>query len=85
MSMLLSFRTAGRIGYSVAGIRTFSVGAVNKADLLINEPKYAWIRELGIQEDNPGVFDGDWGGSGPVSLINTIWLFLDSIMIGCNI
>lgn len=36
-------------------------------DLLINDPKYAWLKSLGIQEQNPGVFDGDsWHGSGPV-------------------
>lgn len=39
-------------------------GAQN--DLLINQPKYAWIKELGIQEDNLGVYNGQWMGSGPV-------------------
>ena len=34
--------------------------------LLINDPKYSWIRELGLQENNPGVFDGTWRGSGQV-------------------
>ena len=37
------------------------------SDLLINDPKYSWIKELGLQEVNPGVFDGSWNGSGPVS------------------
>lgn len=71
MALLLSLRitAAGCVRLPGAGVRAFSVGAVKKADLLINEPKYSWIKELGIQEDNPGVFDGTWGGSGPVSSI----------------
>lgn len=37
-------------------------------DLLINDSKYAWLKSLGLQEQNPGVFDGvSWHGSGPVS------------------
>lgn len=39
------------------------------ADLLINEPKYSWLKELGLQADNPGVFDGTWHANGPVSLL----------------
>uniref|UniRef100_A0A3B4ZNR8 aldehyde dehydrogenase (NAD(+)) n=1 Tax=Stegastes partitus TaxID=144197 RepID=A0A3B4ZNR8_9TELE len=34
--------------------------------LLINQPKYAWLKELGLSEDNPGVYNGSWGGSGEV-------------------
>ena len=55
-----------------ANSRAFSVGAsIRMSGLLINEPKYSWIKELGLQEDNPGVFDGTWGGSGPVSCLVT--------------
>ena len=36
-------------------------------DLLINDPQYSWLRNLGLQENNPGVFNGtSWGGSGQV-------------------
>uniref|UniRef100_A0A6Q2ZB93 aldehyde dehydrogenase (NAD(+)) n=1 Tax=Esox lucius TaxID=8010 RepID=A0A6Q2ZB93_ESOLU len=34
--------------------------------LLINEPKYAWLKELGLSEDNDGVYNGTWGGKGEV-------------------
>ncbi len=34
--------------------------------LLINQPKYSWLKELGLSEDNPGVYNGSWGGSGEV-------------------
>ncbi|XP_019860319.1 PREDICTED: alpha-aminoadipic semialdehyde dehydrogenase-like [Amphimedon queenslandica] len=34
---------------------------------LINQPEYQWLKELGLQEKNPGVYDGTkWCGSGPV-------------------
>ena len=35
--------------------------------LLINQPKYAWLKELGLSEDNDGVYNGTWGGKGEVS------------------
>lgn len=34
--------------------------------LLISQPKYSWLKELGLSEDNPGVYNGSWGGSGEV-------------------
>uniref|UniRef100_A0A3B3HNF1 Aldehyde dehydrogenase 7 family, member A1 n=1 Tax=Oryzias latipes TaxID=8090 RepID=A0A3B3HNF1_ORYLA len=36
------------------------------SSLLINQPKYSWLKELGLSEDNPGVYNGSWGGSGEV-------------------
>lgn len=47
--------------------RTMASGS-STADLLINDAKYSWLKELGLQADNPGVFDGTWHASGPVSL-----------------
>lgn len=34
--------------------------------LLINQPQYAWLKELGLREDNEGVYNGSWGGRGEV-------------------
>jgi len=31
-----------------------------------NNPKYSFLRELGLQEENHGVFNGGWGASGSV-------------------
>ncbi|XP_065836240.1 alpha-aminoadipic semialdehyde dehydrogenase-like [Oscarella lobularis] len=31
---------------------------------LIENPKYGWLKELGLARDNPGVFTGTWGGNG---------------------
>uniref|UniRef100_A0A2K6LHP9 Aldehyde dehydrogenase domain-containing protein n=1 Tax=Rhinopithecus bieti TaxID=61621 RepID=A0A2K6LHP9_RHIBE len=34
--------------------------------LLINQPQYAWLKELGLCEENEGVYNGSWGGRGEV-------------------
>ena len=33
---------------------------------LVNDPQYSFLKELGLQEDNLGVFNGKWSGSGEV-------------------
>lgn len=40
--------------------------AAAMSTLLVSQPRYAWLRELGLQEENPGVYNGRWGGSGQV-------------------
>ncbi|KAK3727971.1 hypothetical protein QZH41_015917, partial [Actinostola sp. cb2023] len=35
-------------------------------DLLINKKNYSFIKDLGLKEDNDGVFNGAWGGNGEV-------------------
>ncbi|XP_003477417.1 alpha-aminoadipic semialdehyde dehydrogenase [Cavia porcellus] len=34
--------------------------------LLIQKPQYAWLKELGLREENEGVYNGSWGGRGEV-------------------
>uniref|UniRef100_A0A8C7EMC5 aldehyde dehydrogenase (NAD(+)) n=1 Tax=Neovison vison TaxID=452646 RepID=A0A8C7EMC5_NEOVI len=34
--------------------------------LLINQAQYAWLKELGLREENEGVYNGSWGGRGEV-------------------
>lgn len=41
-------------------------GAAAMSTLLVSQPRYAWLRELGLQEENPGVYNGRWGGGGQV-------------------
>jgi len=58
---------SSRILAHCALIRNFSSSSSRYSSLLINQPKYQWLQELGLSEDNPGVFDGDWkSGSGSV-------------------
>ena len=35
-------------------------------NFLINDPKYSFLRQLGLSEVNEGVFDGKWYGDGNV-------------------
>ena len=37
--------------------------------LLIEDGKYSWLKELGLDSDNKGVFNGKWSGSGQVSRV----------------
>ncbi|VDP56268.1 unnamed protein product [Heligmosomoides polygyrus] len=36
------------------------------ASFLVNDGKYAFLKELGLAENNCGVFHGKWTASGPV-------------------
>lgn len=36
------------------------------ASYLINDPRFAFLKQLGLQEENPGVFHGQWTGNGNV-------------------
>uniref|UniRef100_A0AAY4AQ15 aldehyde dehydrogenase (NAD(+)) n=1 Tax=Denticeps clupeoides TaxID=299321 RepID=A0AAY4AQ15_9TELE len=42
--------------------------AAAMSTLLVSRPQYAWLKELGLEEENDGVYDGRWGGGGEVSL-----------------
>jgi len=35
---------------------------------LIDEPKYSFLKELGLDKVNTGVFDGKWSASGKVDI-----------------
>jgi len=53
-------RTGSKINLISSNVRCMSSG------LLLNEPKYEFLKELGLQEENKGVYDGAWKGSGEV-------------------
>lgn len=46
--------------------RLWSRPAALMSTLLIHHPQYAWLQDLGLREDNEGVFNGSWGGRGEV-------------------
>ena len=39
----------------------------SSSSLLVNDSKYQFLQDLGLKENNSGVFDGEWKGSGEVS------------------
>ena len=40
------------------------MGSADLKPYLIEEPDYAWLKDLGLNVDNEGAFDGAWGGKG---------------------
>lgn len=38
----------------------------SKAAYLIDDPKYSFLKDLGLERTNNGVYNGKWTGSGPV-------------------
>ncbi|XP_042864012.1 alpha-aminoadipic semialdehyde dehydrogenase-like [Penaeus japonicus] len=40
--------------------------AMSSSGYLINEPKYAFLKDLGLEESNKGVFNGKWFANGEV-------------------
>ena len=45
----------------------FNVNVRKMSGMLVGEPKYSFLKELGLGEVNDGVYDGKWFGSGEVS------------------
>ena len=40
--------------------------AATMATFLIEDPKYSWLKDLGLEANNKGVFYGKWDGTGEV-------------------
>lgn len=40
------------------------------SNYLINDPKYSFLKELGLESTNLGVYDGTWKASGSVSVFH---------------
>lgn len=34
--------------------------------MLVNDPSYSWLADIGIKEVNEGVYNGSWSGNGNV-------------------
>lgn len=60
--MIILCRTLLRPGTKILH-RTMS------SQYLIDDSKYSFLKDLGLERVNNGVYNGKWGGSGPVSII----------------
>ncbi|XP_023349089.1 putative aldehyde dehydrogenase family 7 member A1 homolog [Eurytemora carolleeae] len=58
--LLTVVRTSSFRAVLHSNIRCMSSG------LLLNEPKYSFLKDLGLEETNAGVYDGAWKGSGEI-------------------
>ncbi|XP_001362189.2 alpha-aminoadipic semialdehyde dehydrogenase [Monodelphis domestica] len=47
-------------------LRVWNKPAAFMSTLLINQPQYSWLKDLGLKEENEGVYNGTWGGRGEV-------------------
>ena len=43
---------------------------------LIDQPKYSFLKDLGLEQKNAGVYNGTWFGNGEVKLWKTLFLNL---------
>ena len=41
----------------------------SSSQYLINQPKYSFLKQLGLTEVNDGVFNGKWSGDGNVCVL----------------
>lgn len=46
------------------GLSRASFCSIQEGGLLIEEEKYAWLKDLGLKAENNGVFNGSWGARG---------------------
>ena len=44
----------------------FSFYTTKGGDLLIDNEKYSWLKELGLKAENEGVYNGTWKATGEV-------------------
>lgn len=49
------------------GLNRASFCSAQGGSLLIEEEKYAWLKDLGLKAENDGVFNGTWSARGEVS------------------
>lgn len=40
----------------------------NGGSLLIEEPEFSWLKELGLKSENEGVYNGTWKATGEVGI-----------------
>ena len=43
-----------------------ATSGVSQQSYLVNQPKYSFLKDLGLGEENLGVYTGKWGGTGEV-------------------
>lgn len=52
-----------------SGIAT---SGLKQQSLLVHQPNYSFLKDLGLGEENLGVYSGKWGGSGEVKVFKAI-------------
>lgn len=82
--MLMLIRSALKINLITQNSFIYRRMSVASNKCLINDSQYSFLKDLGLEEVNQGVFDGEWKGSGKVStdvLMSLSQLSLDSAIL----
>ena len=78
MAMLRTFSakflTFSKCHHGILSKLSFS----NAPSLLIDDKEYSWLKDLGLQAENEGVYNGNWKATGEVSKKN----FRDTLIKG---
>lgn len=61
-----------------AGLRMAARGLASQGGYLVDDPKYAFLKELGLQKHNCGVFHGKWKATGEVRVFPIAGLLIDA-------
>ena len=70
MAMLRAFSNK-LFKFPKSNLGVFSKYAYSSGNnLLIDEPEFAWLKELGLKAENDGVYNGSWKANGEVCGIN---------------
>ena len=55
------------------------------ASFLVDEPKYGFLKDLGLAQKNLGVYNGKWMGSGEVRFSPIIHFISTNFLLTCGI
>lgn len=65
MAQLMFNRLMIRTPYNLAkAVSSFHTSSNRKSNYLVDKPEYSFLKDIGIQQTNPGVYNGSWSGSG---------------------
>lgn len=59
-------RLHAQLRMAASNARGLAAGAAAQGGYLVDDPKYAFLKELGLQKDNCGVYYGKWKATGEV-------------------
>lgn len=70
MAVFLKFGSA--LSRQIVNKRAFLSlqSSVRMTSYLIDNPKYSWLKELGLEKQNKGVYYGEWAGNGAVRILS---------------
>ncbi|CAH1796686.1 unnamed protein product [Owenia fusiformis] len=64
MAGILRFKVQNFAHLALKSPVNFHKSLTRAMSLLIDNPQYSWLKELGLESDNKGVFNGSWEGAG---------------------